>query len=792
MTVYSREGTMSVTSSMWTGVSGLLAHGEKMNVIGNNIANVNTIGFKSQRMDFSDLMYVDQYNNGGLNQVGHGTQVQTIITSFTQGAYESTTNPTDLAINGSGFFQVRQPGTDQMYYTRAGNFTFDKEGNLEDPNNYILQGWKIENTGGIIRATGGLSADAGDNQSAILGTGSPQDVKLDAWTVQPFATTYMDFIPNLSMDKGSDNSPNNTNPFAGLMERWDGTQPPATEDTPPIPMEGYSYQTTMDVYDEAGVTHKVTVYYDKIDSNSYEGGENGGTMWEYIVTMDPAEDKRQFWNVDPNHPAGGELIDMSSTKNAGILAAGTISFDSAGQASNQSCYTFLGDSTPESDPSSFAEVWDQASGEFKFVPTMNTNGYVPDPANPGGYQTDALGNYITSDVQVTSPEDLEMWQAAEVSANGYPVVVANFTGILDAQTSGSTKGDDYGIELNFGLKASNIDSPWSPANGSLADLTVPAYTFNEAHNPDEARTGPDYFLLNNDDTSATVYDSSVARTINSALDNAQNAWDAEGFTRTDGGGNTIPFTFSDYINGVATIADISGSSAFPAGVAGNAALAQADSVTATDFISAANLPIVDQSAFEYILTPATAGDRDALLAQIYNESNGTNIDLSVYSAATPANATELSTYTKPVVKEDNSIQSNAGESATYSQSQNGYGFGNLSSYYVDERGVLAGVYSNGVTMELYQIVMYDFTSTQNLKREGGNVYSQTLESGDPKSGPAGVAGLGTISSGTIEQSNVDLAREFVLMITTQRGYQGNSKVITTADTMLETVIGLVR
>ncbi len=799
--------TMSVTSSMWTGVSGLLAHGEKMNVIGNNIANVNTIGFKSQRMDFSDLMYVDQYNNGGLNQVGHGVQVQTIITSFTQGAYESTTNPTDLAINGSGFFQVRQEGTDQMYYTRAGNFTFDKEGNLTDPNNYILQGWKIENTGGIVRSTGGLTADSGENESAVLGTGAPQDVKLDAWTVQPFATTYMDFIPNLSATKGEDKRTDTSNPFTGLMNAWDGTQPPATENTPPIPMEGYSYQTTMEVYDEAGVTHNVTVYYDKVDESTYEGGENGGSMWEYIVTMEPAEDKRQYWDSDTN-----SLVDMSSTKMAGMLAAGTISFDSAGQASNQSCYTLFGDSNPDSNPTDFHDYWDVASGEYKSIPIME------------------------------DPNDLENWQSAEVSANGYPVVVANFTGILDAQTSGSPKGDDYGIELNFGMKASNISSPWNPS-GSLADLTVDPYAVNPNYHPEDASSGPEYFLINED------YDSSLAKALNEVTDDAEDAWDAIGFqrwdngklvdysfadylngvytpaatdatvaaaetawdalsfTKDDGAGNDVPFSFDEYVSVIQNQSQAAADAMITGG--GTAAQAQgiygslatgvaADAATVlTNMDAAANaLAYTDEdlnNSFKYTLDiPATTANVRDVLTAIYNEANGTHIDLNIYEGTDPSNATDLSTFTKPVIKEDNAVQSNAGESATYSQSQNGYGFGNLSSYYVDEKGVLAGVYSNGVTMELYQIVMYDFTSTQNLRREGGNVYSQTLESGDPKSGPAGVAGLGTISSGVIEQSNVDMAREFVLMITTQRGYQGNSKVITTADSMLETVIGLVR
>ncbi|MDR2744149.1 MAG: flagellar hook-basal body complex protein, partial [Desulfovibrio sp.] len=124
--------------------------------------------------------------------------------------------------------------------------------------------------------------------------------------------------------------------------------------------------------------------------------------------------------------------------------------------------------------------------------------------------------------------------------------------------------------------------------------------------------------------------------------------------------------------------------------------------------------------------------------------------------------------------------------------QDGYTYGELSSVFVDQDGVLSGRYSNGVTLQLFQITLYDFPSETNLHREGGNLYTQTRESGDPTSGAASSGSFGSIHSNAIEQSNVDLAREFVQMITTQRGFQANSKSITTVDTMLDTVINMKR
>lgn len=118
---------MSITSAMFSGVSGLLANAEGINVIGNNLANVNTIGFKYNRMLFADMMYVDAGNG---SQIGRGTQIQKIDSVMGQGAFESTEVVTDLAIQGEGFFALGAPSAAagstvaaaDAYYTRAGTF----------------------------------------------------------------------------------------------------------------------------------------------------------------------------------------------------------------------------------------------------------------------------------------------------------------------------------------------------------------------------------------------------------------------------------------------------------------------------------------------------------------------------------------------------------------------------------------------------------------------------------------------------------------------------------------------
>jgi flagellar hook protein FlgE len=124
--------------------------------------------------------------------------------------------------------------------------------------------------------------------------------------------------------------------------------------------------------------------------------------------------------------------------------------------------------------------------------------------------------------------------------------------------------------------------------------------------------------------------------------------------------------------------------------------------------------------------------------------------------------------------------------------QDGYTYGDLRYVNVSTDGVLSATYSNGVSLQLYQITLYDFPSEQNLRREGGNLFTETRESGLAGSGAAGTGTFGTTQGYSLEQSNVDLSREFVNMITTQRGFQANSTCITTVDTMLETVISMKR
>src|SRR4051812_47144249 len=176
--------------SMFAAVSGLRGHQTMMDVIGNNIANVNTVGYKSASAEFQDLLSQTlkgaggpQNGLGGSNpaQIGIGTKIGSITTSFTQGALQQTGRTTDLAIQGDGFFVADNAG--QRTYTRAGSLSFDLDGRLVTPDGAKIEGWTADTLGNIDTNApiGGIALPPGqtiapaETQSVRLGGNLPAD-----------------------------------------------------------------------------------------------------------------------------------------------------------------------------------------------------------------------------------------------------------------------------------------------------------------------------------------------------------------------------------------------------------------------------------------------------------------------------------------------------------------------------------------------------------------------------------------------------------------------------------------
>ncbi|MBL7202893.1 MAG: flagellar hook protein FlgE [Desulfobacteraceae bacterium] len=172
-----------------------------------------------------------------------------------------------------------------------------------------------------------------------------------------------------------------------------------------------------------------------------------------------------------------------------------------------------------------------------------------------------------------------------------------------------------------------------------------------------------------------------------------------------------------------------------------------------------------------------------------------DIEITLNNLTTGVSATQSINW--DVYDESNAVAYNditqfAGSSGATFQSQNGYATGSITRLHVGEDGTVTGIFSNGKIMALYQIVLAGFPSYQGLTPMGNNLFSASAGSGLPVIGAPKTGGRGVISSMSLEMSNVDLATEFVKMITTQRAYQANAKVITTSNEVLQELINMKR
>ncbi|AEH44347.1 flagellar basal-body rod protein FlgG [Thermodesulfatator indicus DSM 15286] len=165
--------------SLWSAATGMQAQQLKLDVIANNLANVNTAGFKKSRPDFQDLMYQKLKLAGALNgegsqvpvgmEIGLGVRPVSVEKIFTQGEYEQTNNELDLAIEGRGFFKVIVNG--EEFYTRAGQFKIDRDGYIVTPDGYKLQP-EITVPQGTVR----LEITQDGQVTAVMGDGTTQNL----------------------------------------------------------------------------------------------------------------------------------------------------------------------------------------------------------------------------------------------------------------------------------------------------------------------------------------------------------------------------------------------------------------------------------------------------------------------------------------------------------------------------------------------------------------------------------------------------------------------------------------
>lgn len=234
---------MGVLSSLYTGVSGLAAQGEALGVIGDNIANANTTGFKASRAEFQDIVAKSLKGILGGNQIGRGVKIGAVNPILVQGTIDATEKVTDLAISGDGFYTLR--GSDGESFTRDGSFHFDREGYLVTNDNQRVQGFQADEKGTVINKLGDIKFPR-----ALVPAKATAEIKLD-----------LNLDSRIGLDK---------------IKTFDVKNPYNTSD----------YSTGIEMYDSQGNKHLATFFFNKtadrawtyramVDGNEITGGKPG-------------------------------------------------------------------------------------------------------------------------------------------------------------------------------------------------------------------------------------------------------------------------------------------------------------------------------------------------------------------------------------------------------------------------------------------------------------------------------------------------------------------------------------
>ena len=666
--------------SLFSGVAGLKTHQTRMDVIGNNIANVNTTAYKSQNMVFSDLLYQttqsasganDATGRGGINprQIGLGSKTGAISTAIAQqGSAQSTNNPWDIMIEGSSFFVVSDGS--QNFFTRDGSFTVDGAGNLVMANTgYTVMGWQVDPETGDIRQ---------DIVSALK-IMHPDNMNSDPeWTTKGYVSGILD---------KKDTKLNSPDGLIRTMTSFDsqGYQYTAKFSFHGIGEEDRFRVQLDDILDPDGVSLVKLYGLNNIEQIATFGStENKLTTSKY--TMDPNAKYDAAANKFTINMAMEEIL-ADFNKNAMVVAAG--------------------ENIKVKTPAAAGDVAEGADVTVTGEVTLTKAQLEAEPYNL--IYNSADSSYYKKKDDGTS-EKVTDWAAALKDMKGLDTVsniVAtpgnppeNITISFDA-TFKTTKAATFDGASNFGVTLENnadnqaaiLEQVYHIKSGEGKDYTI------EFVGPDGSAQ---ITLTENNKGNMIVFDHETGK-----------------FSYIGGQGqDSAMLTF-------------------------NSSASSMDGKT------------IDLSQFTNI---------DIDFSSINNFGNGGMCTLEMLNGS----------------KEQSTL--GAGRKQ-----------GELNGIEVGQDGRITAYYDNGLSKLLGQIAVAEFANPSGLAKAGNNLYSATQNSGEFNGvGVDITANQGSMTSGVLEMSNVDLSSEFTTMITTQRGFQANSRIITTSDTLLEELVNLKR
>ncbi|QDU93784.1 flagellar hook-basal body complex protein [Lignipirellula cremea] len=816
---------MGLASALSTALTGLTAAESTIDVVGNNLANAQTVGFKASSAVFATQFLQTQSigaapsaNNGGLNpkQVGLGALVADIRPDFTPGTIEPSSSPTDLAIQGSGFFQV-QASTGETLFTRNGIFDTNSQNQLVNVNGDRVLGYGIDDEfqiqrtsltpleiplgsaavaaatknvylEGTLTPTGDVADTAEVVQSAILGDGATPRADATATSIAVASR------PNEGGIVVSHTEGAGTHAEGDVFKyRFTFTDASGTESTPSDPIT-----VTVPVGDAAANNAiqlsplPTTATYSSV--NIYRTAAGGDDFFQ----LDTAAVGATY--IDDNSVA------LSATPLDETVVTGNYSY----------LVTYYRNGDPESRPSVLLGPENVLNGRIQLKD-------LPTPPVPG--PTDLYPDY----------DEVRIYRNLSTDPNSFYLVdtVAPGGDYTDSKTDAEISN-----LATFGNKKIDLDGPKINANTRLVDVVrrdgfAFEPQFQEGVLEFDGRKGEralesKEFIVTADSTVQDLIefmnDSLGIQTAiddpNHPIPNSLNTISGEtgtlppGAVVTNGQIRVVSNNGVDSAVGLSlssfTLTTTTGEVSNPNLSFGVIQEAKGQSAVA-DFIAYDSLGIPLNLRVTTVLESRTgsattyrwfadSGDNDP--------ASGSDVSVGTGLVTFDGEGGFLSSTNTTIAVDRRNIPSSSplefkldfsGVSGLSSEKaslaatrQDGSGSGSLSSFTIGDDGVIRGVFTNGVSRDLGQIQLARFANPSGLVQRGLNLYAQGVNSGLPVQGGPGENGIGSVVSGAVELSNTDIGRNLIDLVLATTQYRGNSRVISTSQQLFDELLNIRR
>ena len=814
---------MSLASSLSTALTGMTASETTIDVVGNNLANANTVGFKASTASFvtqflqtSSIGSTPTDTSGGTNpsQTGLGVVVAATTANFSQGTIQTSSNDLDMAIEGEGFFIVATEAGGQLY-TRDGQFTLNSKNELVTSAGKFVMGYGVDANYNIKTSTlesitiplGNKSVAQATTEAVLEGTLSASGTVATAGTV--LQTSILDDASIAQPDATIDPDTLNINTAAAANQ--------ATTGGATLADGTYSYKVTLvnaaqtnysEDVDGNPVTTPAEVVVSTFTNVVVSGANNSVTIsgLSGVLSTDSS------YNIYRSDDGGTTyyLVDddvTTATWTDTGLALGTDTAPATTPLSGQYTYyvTFYNNVTKaESRP---VEVDEQTYGATAYLSQLPTD----DTSSWTGWRV-----YRS----VTTANDSNLYLVGMVTGD---VATSDIDPITSNETGYTTGYYFIDSQTDATISDNNTLTYHGPSiSGSTLATNLVLHTTTDQY--ESLYTVGSTFAFTPTKGGVTLETQHLAITATTTVQDLLDFMSGTLGLRTDSGDfagasittdSRIQFT-GNYGTKNALEIDLAGMQSITNGqtttinLAFNSTQAATGESAMTDFIAydslGTNLNVHITMVLVSTSSSATTwrwyadspdnnminGDTEISCGTglITFDGSGnflsaTNSTVTIYRAGSAALSPETFNF------DFSQISGLSSDNSTLAvSSQNGSAAGTLTSYLVGTDGIITGVFSNGVTRTLGQMVLARFANNNGLVQEGDNLFAAGVNSGLAILGTPGIGGCGSIKSGSIEQSNTDIGGNLIDLILASTMYRSNARVISTAQTMFDELLQL--